>query len=360
MDFWTITTDSWSLMRRTGAVWRLALISAVQVFLYSLIVLGLIAPMSILMQLAIVARSGAETSGSLDPANSAQFATWASQGVQWVGTNWVPLVATIIVLVVAWAASGVLDVAATAGIIMQTDAGREGRPTSAIAGIRDGFRIWWRTVGLLAVAALPSLAYMLAIAVFTFVSVSLPLYQGRLPDAYALSASNAMTAPLSTLVSLVAVPLGVLVALGLRFAALQDCEWREAIAQAWRLARARFIDVLLMYLVILGVTTAVIIIVGVVSGLIATVGAVGVAFMVSGGAGGLSAPVIVLVAIAAVACMLLLVAGLVATLTWASVAWTLFWRRAVGAEQLVEPSMAAPFGTLVDPAVSGATEGDLT
>ena len=359
MDFWTITTDSWNLMRRTGAVWRLALISAVQAFLYSVIVLGLIAPMVGLTQLAIVARSGADMSTPLDqPGSSVQFASAVSQAVQWVGANWALLVVGIVVITLAWVASGVLDVAATAGIITQTAASREGRPASAAAGLRDGFRIWWRTVGLLAVAALPSLVYMLSIAVFTFFTVSLPLYQGRLPEPYSLTAGSAMSAPLSTLVSFVAIPLGVLVMLGLRFAVLQDCEWREALRRAWNLARARFIDVLLMYLVVLGVTMAAIVLVGVVAGLIAIVFSIGIAIMLP--VGGFSAPVIVLGAIFTIVCLLLLATTLVVALTWTSVAWTLFWRRTVGAEQPAASSSAAPFGTSVDPAISSGMRGDLT
>jgi hypothetical protein len=213
-------------------------------------------------------------------------------------------------------------------------------------------------VGLLAVAALPSLIYLLAIALFTFFTVSLPLYQGRLPDAISLSASNALTAPLSTLVSLAAIPLGVLVALGLRFAVLQDCEWREALGRAWRLGRSRFVDVALMYLVILGITTAVVIVMGIVVGVVVSVGGIGIAVMVSGA--GVSAPVVVLGVVVALISMLVLAAGSVATFTWVSVAWTLFWRRAIGAEQPAAPVPAAPFATPFDPALSGSMKGDLT
>jgi hypothetical protein len=343
LDFWLITTDSFRLMRRTGAVWRLALISAIQVLLYTVIILGVIAPMGVLTQLAVATGSGGDPNTLGSGANAVEFATAVSNGVRWVGTNWVPLVAGIVVLTLAWAASGVFDVAATAGIITQTNASRDGRPTSAATGIRDGFRIWWRTVGLLAIAALPSLVYLLAIAVYTFTAVSLPLYQGRLPQAPNLS-GGAVSTPFSALISLFGIPLSVLVALGLRFAVLEDCEWRQAFVRAWRLTRARLVDVTLMYLMIVVITLAAVIGVSVVAAFVFTVGGIGVGLILAGGGALSSAPVVALGIIGSVALGVLLLALAIVTLAWQSVAWTLFWRRATGAEQPVSggPSQFRP------------------
>ena len=349
MDFWTIATDSWGVMRRAGAVWRLALISTAQVLLYGLIVLGLVVPMAALVQLSAAARAGVDHVGTAGQPEAAQFASQVSQAVVWVGAHWAPIVVVIVALTIAWAVSGVLDVAAAAGMITQTNASREGSPTSAATGLGDGFRIWWRTVALLAIAALPSLTYMLAIAVYTFVAVSLPLYQRRLPDASAVAAGNLISGPLSTLVSLVGVPLGVLVALGLRFAVLEDCEWRQAFARAWRLARARLVDVALMYLVIVGITTAIVLAIGLAVGLVAAVGGIVVGLLVAGGAGLTTAPVIALGFVGAIVCGLLLLALTIVTLVWQSVAWTLFWRRVTGAEQPATIGTAARFGPSVGP-----------
>ena len=354
-----MTADTWRLMRHTGALWRLAAISTLQLLLYVVIVVGLITPMTMLTRLAVFARLGSGTSSPLSESDSgAQFASVVSGAVQWVGMHWIPLMLAIIAIVVCWVVSGVFDVAATAGIITQTAASREDRPAAAAAGLRDGFRIWWRTVALLALAALPALVYLLIVAVTTFVAVSLPLYQGRLPDAAALTASNGISTMLSSVISLVSIPLAVLVALGLRFAVLGDCEWRDAVGRAWRLMRVRAVDVLVMYLLIAGIGIAIAVVMSILMCLVGAVLGVIVAVVVAGGAKLLSASVVGVGGVAAVFLLVILFAATMVSVAWQSVAWTLFWRRATGAEQPVSPRPEMPGTVALTDATPGPLRGD--
>ena len=340
MDFGRIISDSWRIMRTTKALWWLGLISAVQISLYALIVGGMIAPMAVLTQLMVTVRQGSEAGAGTDTAQLSAAVTTAGL---WLSANWPALLTGASALVLAWGVAGVYDVAATAGLITQAEASAQGRPASASTGLRDGFHVWWRTVGLLAVAALPSLIYMVAIGLVTLFAVSLPLYQGALPNPAALRTGTALSQPLSLLVSIVSIPLGILVALGLRFAVLRGFEWRESLAHAWDLAKHRLTDVGLMYLIVIGIGTAISLVGMIPSIVLFVVFAIVAAVTIGASHGAVSATLVVIGCIFAILVLVLFLVVMVATIMWQSVAWTVFWRQITGVEPACQPSVAPSY-----------------
>jgi hypothetical protein len=328
LDFGRIVSDSWRMMRTTRVLWWLALISGVQIALYSVIVGGMIAPLAVITQLMVsVQQGGAQGSG-----NAAKLDSFTIEAGRWLSGNWPALAFVAFLLIALWAVAGIFDVAATAGLITQVDATAKHRPSSAASGLRNGFRLWWRTIGLLAVGAIPTLIYLLALALVMFFSVSLPLIRGVLPSPSAMAAGNAMTTPLSLLASLLSIPLGVLVALGLRFAVLGDCEWREAFGRAWALVKNRFVDVGLMYLIIVGIGSAISLAVVIAVSVLVTVFAFAVAGVLAANQGA-SALLVVLGGLLAAVCLALFLIVTVVVLMWQSVAWTIFWHKLVVADQ---------------------------
>jgi hypothetical protein len=346
--------DSWAVMRRTSALWGLGVISALQASVYGLIVVGLIMPMMVLTQVLVSA--GAATAAG--DSSLAPLQAYLPGIVAWIERWQSLLVGGIVAVVVVWVALGVLDVAATAGLISQASKSAEGRDASVGAGMRDGFGIWWRTIGLLAVAALPGLAYLLGIALFTLFTISIPLSMGQAPDVGAMAAGNMINGVLSSVVSIVAIPLAVLVNLGLRYAVLEGQEWKPALTSAWRLARANFAEVAVMYLLQVGVSLAASVAVTIVLGFVSIVAGIAVATLVaaahtfSGAA--MFVTIIAVLIVTVVGC-----AYVVAITVWYSTVWTLFWRRLTGRESRgVAPApMYAPPGYAYPLDTSGHSSG---
>jgi hypothetical protein len=348
-------------MRTTKAIWGLSLISAAQIVLYTLIVAGMITPLIALTQVMVVLQSTGPDAGT-GTADIAQFVTAAGT---WFTANWPALAFGAVVLLLAWAGTGIYDVAATAGIIAQTEASIEGRPTSAKAGLGQGFAVWWRTIGLLAIAAIPTLVYLLAMALVSLFTVSLPLYRGELPNAAAMSSGTMLMQPLSLLTSIVTIPLAVLVALGLRFVVLQGREWRPALGDAWLLVKRRPADIALMYLIVAGIGAAISFVVAIPLTIVAVVFGVLIAVMVSAAGGAMTAPVVIVGCIAVVFVSALFLAVVVATLLWQSVSWTVFWRHLTNPDAAAvlpapAPQRTAPAGyippigsTVYDPQPTG-------
>jgi hypothetical protein len=193
--------------------------------------------------------------------------------------------------------------------------------------MRDGFAVWWQSIGLLAVAALPALVLMLALALSTLLTYTLPLSRGELPNtAVALGSQVAMT-PLQGIVSVVSIVLGVIVQMSLRSVVLEGMVWRPAFRSGWETSRAHMADVALVYVFV----TAAAIPVGLVSVIVVGVIAVVV--------GGLAAAVTVLVGGSTMAGAVwgIAIGSIFATpvwlgiqalfIAWVSAAWTVLWRR---------------------------------
>jgi hypothetical protein len=330
VNFGAIIADSWSAMRRVPALWALTTMSAVQIALYTIIVAGVIAPMAVLAQAVSFTGLSGNPSAGANAAQAARLDIVVSQVGHWIGGHTVTVTAAAVALLALWGASGVLDVAATVGAITQAQAFAKGERPSVAAGMRDGFAIWWKTIGLLAVAAAPALLYLLVYALVTLYTISLPLYTGSLPNPAAISSGNVLMAPVSAIASIAGVPLGVIVALGLRFAALEGLDWRSAFVRGWEMLRRRFAVVAIMYLIITAVAA-----VAWLACLVA-IGAAGLVIAAAFGlAGGFSGSTFGTPAFVAVLAVAVAIPGFVvtaATLLWQSVSWTAFWRHVMASD----------------------------
>jgi hypothetical protein len=334
VDYWGVVREAWRVSRRTPALWWLGVITAAQLIVYTGIVMMLLLPMVMIPRLIVPLSLSAEgLPADSNPLTGGITPQLAASVTDWLSANLAPLVAGMVAVILLWIVLGVFDVAAQPGLITQASAASQGEPASVSAGMRDGFRLWWRTIGLLALAALPSLLYLLVMALVTLFTVSLPLYRGELPSPGASIAANMLASPLSTLTSLAAIPLGVLVQLSLRFGVVENREWRSALGQGWRLIKTRFADVAFMYLSLLGVSLIVSIPLTVVIVIITGVAAVVAISSFAAGAGGMAMGVTAIV-IGVTAMMLLMFAVSVAWFVYQSVVWTLFWRRATGRDPL--------------------------
>ena len=142
--------QAWTIVRRSRPLWWLGAVSAAQAIVYSAVVMLMILPSVALPQLVV-------------PLQAASSAT-SPDAAQLSGL------------------SAVFDVAAQVGVITQGAEERVGRRASTRAGLGDGFGVWWQTIRLLAVAALPALVLVLGIGVSTLFTYTLPLMRGELPN----------------------------------------------------------------------------------------------------------------------------------------------------------------------------------
>jgi hypothetical protein len=333
VDWTGLLRDSWRITRRTPALWGLGVISALQVGVYTLIVAGLIVPMTALTQVLAAVGTGAAAGDSAGP-----LATFVPGVVAWI-QRWTPeLVVGIVAIVAVWAVLGALDVAATAGTITQAVLAEDGYETSVGAGMRDGFGAWWRTIGLLALGALPALCYLLVAAIFTLFTISIPLSMGQAPNFSAIRAGDAVNAVVSSVVGLIGIPLAVLVNLGLRPVVLEGLQWKPAFSAAWGLARRNLADVAIMYLLQTALSLVLGFAISLVMGVLGAVAGSIVAVMVASAHAFSGGAMFVTVMTTVIALPILLVYSVVA-IVWFSVLWTLFWRRLTRREQLtVQPA----------------------
>ncbi len=324
MDFKALALEAWSITRRTPALWWLGLVSAVQVVVYTGIVASITGPLAVLPQL-VMAPSASPTlaESQLQDLRMRVLAVVTD----WLALHGGALLLGIVAVFTLWIALGVLDVASQSGLITQATASAGGRPTSFRVGMRDGFRVWWRVIGLLAITALPSLFSMVGMALVMLFTMTLPLLRGAAPDPGAAFAGNLILSPLSSLAALVSIPLGATAQLGMRDAVLSDADWRTAFRAGWKLIKMHLAEVAVVYLLVAVVGIVVAMMAGV---LLAIVGVptIMAAFATSGGSGptAITSGLFVVAAVSLVVLMPLAVLNYV----WASCVWTLFWQRKVG------------------------------
>lgn len=329
MEYKALALDAWRLTRHGRPLWWLGLVSAASALMYSLIVLAMTGPLAILPQLVV-------TPGTYATGVGAGVDEWRVRAVgrlsQTISAHGFSILAGITVVYVVWIVLGVFDVASQTGLITQAYAAERLQAPSFRVGMRDGFRVWWRVVGLLALSVLPSLVAMLGVGLVMLFTVSLPLLRGETPDPSAVLLGNAMLSPLSAITTLVGIPVGLTVQLGMRNAVLADEDWKASFSAGWKLLAGNFMEVALVYLLVAGVG----LIVGIVAGIvISVVGGIAAVVVVSevltGGAGG----GVVLTLVAAFAVLSLLLVPLTAvTYVWNSCVWTLYWTRKTGSSSL--------------------------
>jgi hypothetical protein len=310
------------VMRRGRALWGLGAVSALQVVLYAALVFFVIVPAGALSQVLsqeYSAQPGLSQGAVIDLLPSV---------LGWLQTNENAILTGVVALVVLWAASGVFDIAATAGSISQAALIAESRQASFVQGVRDGFRVWWRTVGLLAISAIPSLVSMAVLAAVMLITVTIPLAQGHAPSPSAISVGTTANSLISVVLAVVAVPLGVLVQLGLRFVVLDGKTWKSAWSGAIDLARTHPADVVVAYLLQTAAVAVGALVFAIAFGAVSV--ALGLLVAILTGAQSFGA---VVSSIALAGACVLAVAGtafMVLVLVWQSVIWTVFWRRGSG------------------------------
>jgi hypothetical protein len=352
VEYGRIVSGAWSITVRTRALWWLGAISAAQAVVYAVVVGAIAAPMAMMPQLA--SAISAADNGTADTIGGDRLQLLVT-AAQWVGSHTVAISLVAGGVFSAWLILGVFDVAAQVGIVSQVDAVADRRPASAGAGLRDGFRYWWRTVALLALAALPGLIYLLAMALVMLFTISLPLYLGQPPKAGAALVSNLALTPLSGVVTLLAVPLGVLVQLAVRFAVVDDAEWRSSFGAAWRLAKANLAELAIVYVMIAAFTLCAVAVFAAIAAASAVV--IGVLFLGVGLAATAGDPASAgRVALAGSVGFigLLFLAFQAVMFIWQSAVWTLVWRDRTGRDIRSTAEHRVPH-----PAAASTTEGGL-
>jgi len=324
VDFRALALDAWHITRRTPALWWLGLVSAAQVVVYTGIVASLTGPLVALPQLLRAPSASPAAVGSQMQVLRENILVAVSG---WLAVHGMTLLFWVVMVMALWIVLGVLDVASQSGLITQAAASAQMRATSFRTGMSDGFRVWWRVVGLLAIAALPSLFSLLVMALVMLITTTLPLLRGAAPDAGAALAGNVILSPLSSLAALVSIPLGVTVQLGMRDAVLSDADWRSALSAGWRLLRTRLAEVAAVYLLVAVVGAAVAVAAVIVLAVVG-VAAVALAFATGGGLGHTAA--VAGMFVLGLVSLVVLVPLTVLDYVWASCIWTLFWQRAAG------------------------------
>ena len=320
-----VLSQAWTIVRHSRPLWWLGAVSAAQAMVYSAVVMLMILPSVALPQLVIPLQA-ASSATSADTVRLSALSGAFLSGSEAVVRFLPEVIAGIVVLFCVWIVSGVFDVAAQVGVVTQVAEERRGRRASTRAGLSDGFGVWWQTIGLLAVAALPALVLVLGIGVSTLFTYTLPLMRGELPNTATVVSGQLLLAPLQSVVSIVSVALGVIVQLALRFVALERAPWRRALFQGWAMARAHLADVALTYLfatvVGIPVVLASTLVVGVIAAIVAGFVLAAIALT---GVPGLAAVSVGVVAVAVVATPVVLTLQAL-FLAWYSAVWTVLWQ----------------------------------
>lgn len=222
----------------------------------------------------------------------------------------------------------ILGIAAKGGLVHLSASADGDGPVTAGDGWRVGFRYWWRTLGTHLAIFLPILAIIIVGAmVLGAVGIGAAAAWGA--DRQAISGTGAVAflgllmlfLPFLFVATIVA---NLVLELALRHAILADQPVFDAVGTAWRDLRGRFIDVVLMWLVMLfstfvfgfvvAIIAGIVLIPAVIAGIASKSIGLGVAFATPG--------------------LLVLLIPVAIYAAWRSTAWTVFWR------QLAAPSTA--------------------
>jgi hypothetical protein len=258
----------------------------------------------------------------------ARSAAMIDRGIAVFADNAPAFFTLLAVTFLVWAVLLVIDVAAQGGLTSEGRRVLAGEGASFGRGLSFGMKRWWRTAVVMALPALPGLVYLLVVVIVLWAQLVRPLASGAPPDLAALGAlANALSAisPLSYLSSLLAIPLGVWAMLALRFGLVDDLAWARAFGAAWALVRHRFVDVLLITLIIYAIAYAAALVIGIMG----TVLAAGFAFVVVSVATSGAASTAWLIGGAGILVLgVVLAAWSLAFSVYYSLVWTAFWVRA--------------------------------
>jgi hypothetical protein len=321
-----VLAQAWSITRRSRSLQGLGAISAAQVVMYSLVVMLMVLPSFALPQLLAPLQAA---SGANAP-EAAQLASVSSAALSFgraVASHLPAIVTGIVLVMAAWVASGIFDVAAQAGSVVVVSEELAGGSRSLRESMRSGFGVWWQAIGLLAVAALPALVLVLALGLTTLFTYSIPLMRGQVPSPAVSMSWQAVLAPLQSVASIVSVVLGVVVQVSMRFVALEHATWRRALRDGWAMTRAHVADIALLYVLSAGIGAAVLLAMSVIS----TIACLLIAGVVGGVLLALHASTAVVLTAVGIVLAVVGGAGLfvcdAGLLAWYSAAWTVLWSR---------------------------------
>jgi hypothetical protein len=275
VDYWGIVSEAWRVAWRNRSLWWLGLIQGVAGLVGGLFVLAVVLPLGLASALPTASRDFSRASLPFDPA-------WF---IDTLGRFWVWIALGLGIAVAAWLAVAILDVAAFGGLVAEVDQAERGQPASASRGLRAGFKAWWRIAGLLALTIMPTLLVLLVRAIALYFAVAVPLQAGRSPDINALAMSSQGLSSLQNLASLVAIPLGVIVQLAVRFAIIDDVALGRSLGAAWDVCKRKLGQVVLVYLVLMLVTIVVALAVGLLVGVFVAVVGMALALALSAQSG---------------------------------------------------------------------------
>lgn len=250
MEYWAIVREAWDSTRRNRGLWGFGAITATQAVMTMIMamVVGFLfaASMMLIEILAIAGSTGDDTVSS-------NLADVMSLVERFISANGGMIIAAAAGLSLLWIGVAVLDVASLGGLVAESDAAGRGGSASFSRGLASGWRLWWRVAGLYAIQALPSLVTMAAMALLMWVPLLGPTLSGGSPVPGQAMAASQLIQPLASLSSLIAIPLSVVVLFALRFAVIEDMDWRSAFSASWNLVKANAGTVALFFLVIWGV-----------------------------------------------------------------------------------------------------------
>ena len=294
--------------------------------------------------------SGYVTWGSGYRSTSRDFSRWTSVGAFQSEAvtflhDWAPvLIAALVAIVLVGLLLLVLSFAAQAGLIRQVDSAEGGGRVSASEGWNAGFHDWW---GLL----VAGLVLLLPIVVFALVvfaaaaAVTLPLLVG-FGSAGAGSAAGWTGVAVLVAIALLALPLyivlafvlGTMYVLAVRHLVLERRTPMEAVRASWVSFRTHLKDVLLMWLITVGLGLG-----------------IGVAVSLVVGAFSVSVGAVILLGLWPAAPFLGLIAAAISVVvmaawnTFTSALWTVFFRKLTGREAVRFPRVAAYHGAVSPP-----------
>lgn len=289
-------------------------------------------------------RSGG-SSGTGSTTTQAEVAKYWLIAERFVVENAGAIIAGIVVLAIIGFIFWVIGVAARGGLIHLANEAEEGREVRLAHGWSAGFHKWWRLFGVELLTALPVLVLVLVFlgfSVATFISAaSHGVSQGSFAAAGGLFVSYlCFLGIFSIIAAVLAVILGIVGQLGVRYVMLADYRAVAAIGQGWRDLWSRR-GAFVMFLVTIGTGIAF----GIVAAVIFAIFAVpGVVFI-------LRRAIITGAVVMAIGILVLLLPSAIYGTFYSSM-WTVFFRKMTGMEPA--PAMAAPTYAAPYPAVPGA------
>lgn len=336
MQWGGIIREAWRLTQQQ-ALLGLSGVTVLSSLLFVLAALVVVALTGGLLVLVFV------LSASSDPVFAEQVASAVTDAQAAMSGFAVPLIVAAIVLALAWVGVAILDVAAQAGLVAEIDRATVGVDPGFRRGIREGMGRWWRIAGLIALGAAPGLAMALVQAVVLLAAV-MSMNGGQ--DAEAGLAlwmgASSLVQPLGLVLQVAAIPLLAVVGFAMRFAAVDDLEFRPSLVEGWRLLRSHAVEWLLAYLITYGFAMAVGFIIGavvavvVVAGVLLLIGAsaaTDLTVFVAGGVGLVAVTVVLL-------CLIQWPFHLFSTAFW-SLVWRTMTARDARFSQVVEDRNAA-------------------